>query len=119
MNHAQIHDYCMKLPGTTRDIKWGADEVFSVGGKMYLVRGLDPAEISGMSIKADPQRFLELTDQPGIKPSPYLARYHWVRLERPDVVGSDDLKALIDESYRLVRAKLPKKVRDGLPPFPG
>jgi predicted DNA-binding protein (MmcQ/YjbR family) len=119
MNHSQIHDYCMQLPGATRDIKWGADEVFSIGGKMFLVRGLDPGEISGISLKVESERFLEFTDRPGILPSPYLARYHWVRLDRPDVFGGGELKALIDTSYRLVRAKLPKRLRDGLPAFTG
>ena len=117
MNHAEIHDFCMHLPGATRDIKWQTNEVFSVGGKMFCVMCIDLAQSEGVSLKADPARFLELTDQPGIVPAPYLARHHWVRLARPDVVSADVLTELLQTAYRLVRMKLPKKVRDGLPPF--
>ncbi|MDO7846800.1 MmcQ/YjbR family DNA-binding protein [Hymenobacter sp. M29] len=27
---------CLRLPGTTQDLKWGVHLCFSVGGKMYL-----------------------------------------------------------------------------------
>ena len=35
MNARALQDYCRSLPGATEDIKWGADLVFSVGGKMF------------------------------------------------------------------------------------
>ena len=39
MNIESLRKYCATLPGATRDIKWGADEVYSVGGKMFAVFG--------------------------------------------------------------------------------
>ncbi|MBV8660495.1 MAG: MmcQ/YjbR family DNA-binding protein [Burkholderiales bacterium] len=116
MNHADIRQHCLSLPGATRDIKWQVDEVFSIGGKMFCVMCSDPAHSAGVSFKVDPERFLELTDQPGVIPAPYLARHHWVRIDHPGVVAEEALADLLTHAYRLVRAKLPKKLRDGLPP---
>ncbi len=115
MNHDDIRRHCMSLPGATRDIKWQVDEVFSISGKMFCVMCTDPAQSEGVSFKVDPDRFLELTDQEGINPSPYLARYHWVRIARPDVLPGPILTDLLTASYQLVRAKLPKKLRDSWP----
>ena len=113
MNYDVICEFCIKQPGATRDIKWQSKEVFSVGGKMFCLVNVVPTP-AGISIKADPTRFLELTDQPGISPAPYLARYHWVTLESPQVVPAAALIDLLRESYQWVWAKLPKKIRDDL-----
>ena len=112
MNYDAIREFCIKQPGATRDIKWQSKEVFSVGGKMFCLIDIVPA---GIALKADPARFLELTDQPGISPAPYLARHHWIMLESPQVIPAAALIDLLRESYQRVRAKLPKKVRDNLP----
>ncbi|MFD2720902.1 MmcQ/YjbR family DNA-binding protein [Hymenobacter monticola] len=32
---------CLRLPGTTEDLKWGVHLCFSVGGKMYRVTSPD------------------------------------------------------------------------------
>ena len=41
MNIEEIQNLCKQLPGVTEDIKWGNDLCFSVGGKMFLVAGLE------------------------------------------------------------------------------
>ena len=115
MTHDDIRKFCLALPGAAVDIKWQVDEVFMVGGKMFCVMCSDHAQSEGVSFKAEPERFLELTDQPGITPAPYQARHHWVRIERPDVLPTEALQDLLRTAYQLVRAKLPKKTRDSLP----
>ena len=76
-----LRAFCATLPGATRDIKWGADECYCVGGKMFAV--FFPARRSGAQrvVQVRAERFLELTDVPGIVPAPYLARAHWVHVE--------------------------------------
>ncbi|HEY5800857.1 MAG TPA: MmcQ/YjbR family DNA-binding protein [Burkholderiaceae bacterium] len=100
---------CRALPGSTEDIKWGADLVFSVGGKMYACMGADAKD--GISFKVDDERFLELTDRPGIIPAPYLARVKWVKVETAKAVSAGELEALLRRSHALVLAKLPKKLQ--------
>lgn len=113
MNHHDYDRWLLPLPGVTQDIKWGADLVYSVGDKMFAVTGC--ADASGaVSCKVEQERFLELTDQPGIVPAPYLARVHWVLLQQPDQFGEDFVRERLLRSYELVRAKLPKKLQKQL-----
>lgn len=51
----------------------------------------------------------ELTDQDGIIPVPYLARAHWVRVEKAGALSDADARALVRRSYELVASKLSKK----------
>ena len=67
-----------------------------------------------VSFKCDPERFLELTDQPGIVPAPYLARAHWVQVADPRALRLPAARALIARSHALVAAKLPRKIREAL-----
>ncbi|MGQ5522169.1 MmcQ/YjbR family DNA-binding protein [Chitinimonas sp. PSY-7] len=115
VTHAEVEAICLGYPGVTMDIKWKTERVFSIGSKMFCVCCADPDQSPGLSFKVEPARFLELTDQPGIKPAPYLARYHWVRLDSPAVLPAEQLSKLLYQAYLLVRAKLPKKRRDALP----
>lgn len=101
---------CRTFPGCTEDTKWGNDIVFSVGLKMFAVTSLDvPA--NGMSFKVDDERFLELTDRPGIIPAPYLARAKWVYVENAKALSDKEAAALLRRSYELVFAKLTKKLQ--------
>jgi len=111
MSLAPLRKLCGSLPGATRDIKWGADEVYSVGNKMFAVFFVDGRTTRNVSFKVDPERFLELTDRPGIVPAPYLARAHWVQLQEPDALRADDAKALLARSHALVFSKLTRKLR--------
>jgi predicted DNA-binding protein (MmcQ/YjbR family) len=87
----------------------GADIVFSVGEKMFAVTGsATPAE--GMCFKVEDDRFLELTDRPGIIPAPYLARAKWVYVNREADFSDQEAAALLRRSYELL-AKLSKKLQ--------
>jgi predicted DNA-binding protein (MmcQ/YjbR family) len=101
---------CRTFPGCTEDIKWGADLVFSVGAKMFAVTA-NEAPATAISFKVEDDRFLELTDRPGIVPSPYLARHKWVRVEKASALSDKEAAALLRRSYELVLAKLSKKMQ--------
>ena len=109
-----LRRHAASLPGATRDIKWGADECYSVGGRMFAVFGIDNGRELGMSIKVEPERFLELTDIEGIVPAPYLARARWVKFERADALPAGDVKRLIARSHALIAAKLTRAAREAV-----
>jgi predicted DNA-binding protein (MmcQ/YjbR family) len=111
MNIEQIREFCLGLPGATEDVKWGADLTFCVAKKMFAVTGLE-STADGISFKTTPEKFAELTERPGIRPAHYVARYHWVTVEDLDAVTTAELKELIQNSYKLVFDKLPKKERE-------
>ncbi len=102
------------LAGATEDIKWGADLVFSVGGKMFCVFLLREGHACTCSFKVDDGRFLELTGVPGVIPAPYLARARWVQVGLPHALSAADLDALVRRSHALVAARLTKKMRNEL-----
>lgn len=98
------------LPSATEQIQWDNDRVFKVGGKMFACSGTE--HDSRFSFKVDEERFLELSDQPGIVPAPYLARAKWIQVDPAECRLPDrDIEALIRRSYELVLSKLPKKAQ--------
>lgn len=111
MNASELRKLVAKWPGVTEDLKWGADLVYSVGGKMFVVTGTDADDAGRVSFKVPDERFLELTDRAGIVPAPYLARARWVMVERDARLPKAELQALIRGSYELVKAKLPLRVQ--------
>ncbi len=109
----KVSRLCLSFPGATENIQWGNDRVFKVAGKMFLCMGTEPN--SGFSFKADDDRFLELTDLPGIDPAPYLARARWVRVEPAECpLPYAELKPLVRRSYELVFARLTRKARQAI-----
>jgi predicted DNA-binding protein (MmcQ/YjbR family) len=113
MNVDWLREICLAFPGTTEQIQWGYDLLFKVGGKMFAVTPLEPAPV-WLSFKASPEHFAELIERQDIIPAPYLARAQWVALQTNDALPSSELAGLLRESYEMVAAKLPKKVRESL-----
>ena len=111
MSFSALKKHAASLTGATTDIKWGADWVASVGGKMFFAGGPEPGAWVSCSFKVDDHRFLELTGLPGFAPAPYLARVKWVQLKDPKALPLADLKALVSRSHALVFAGLSKKLQ--------
>jgi predicted DNA-binding protein (MmcQ/YjbR family) len=114
MNIEELRQFCLSLPNATEDVKWGNDLAFSVGKKMFAVTNLETAEQNSVSFKCTPEKFAELIEKDGIIPAHYVARYHWVTVEKPDALKTEELKELIKESYQLVWDKLPKTLKNKL-----
>jgi predicted DNA-binding protein (MmcQ/YjbR family) len=113
MDIETIRNICKDLPHVTEDVKWEHDLVFSIGLKMFCVTGLDETPVSA-SFKVTDEEFEEMSNRPGFKPAPYLARYKWVLLEDISLLKKSELEARIRQSYELVKAKLPAKTRKDL-----
>ena len=111
MDIEQVRSHCLSFPHVTEVVLWGNDLVFKISGKMFAVIGLDPALDHCLSFKCTPEKFAELVEQDGIVPAPYVARYHWVALERFNALSEKELKALLRNAYDLVLAKLPQKLK--------
>ena len=104
MNVDSIRAYCLSFPETTEKLQWGDALCFKVRTKMFAVMGLDHVRLT---FKCTPEIFAELIERPDICPSPYLARYNWVMLDRLDALPSDELKDRVRQSYDMVAAKAP------------
>ncbi|HZE62372.1 MAG TPA: MmcQ/YjbR family DNA-binding protein [Pyrinomonadaceae bacterium] len=111
MDIESVRSFCLSLPHTDEKVQWGNDLLFRIGEKMFAVVSLEPASDHCMSFKCTPEKFAELTEQEGILPAPYVARYHWVALERFDALPERELKQLLRTAYELVHEKLPAKIK--------
>jgi len=115
MIKSRLESVCRALPGATEEILWGNDLVFKVGGKMFFATDASEDPAACFSFKVADERFLELTDLPGVRPAPYLARARWVQIDpRACKLDHDDLEQLVEHSYQLVFAKLSRKLRQSI-----
>jgi predicted DNA-binding protein (MmcQ/YjbR family) len=110
----QLRKFCSTLPRVTEDVKWGNDLCFLIAKKMFCVASLDPREGNRVSFKCTPEDFAELIEHDGIIPAPYMARNHWVSLEKWSALRDNEIKDGVAKSYALVKAKLPKSVQKQL-----
>ncbi len=113
MTIEDIQAICKELIAVTEDIKWGHDLVFSVGGKMFCVVGLDQSPTSA-SFKVKDEEFEEICGRNGFKPAPYVAKYKWVLIDDITKMNKRDWKKYVMQSYELVRGKLPPKIKKEL-----
>ena len=114
MDADRFHDVAMALAGAAFDIKWGADRVYSVGGKMFAAAGAvgDPAPC--YSFKASDLAFEALIEQGLAVPAPYAARFKWVRLASADALSDTELTAYVGQAHALAAAGLSRKLRRSL-----
>ncbi|HUS00551.1 MAG TPA: MmcQ/YjbR family DNA-binding protein [Chitinophagaceae bacterium] len=113
MNIEDVQNICKALPAVTEDIKWGNDLVFSIGGKMFCVAGLNQSPTTA-SFKVTDEEFDEMCDRDGFKPAPYVAKYKWVWIDDISKMKKAEWKKYIKQSYDLVKAKLPNKIKKQL-----
>ncbi len=113
MDIDEIREFCLSFPHATEDVKWGNDLAFCVGKKMFAVTGLETPDTS-ISLKCTPEKFAELIELDGIIPAQYVARYHWITLEKLDALKTVELKDMIRQSYKMVWEKLPKNLKNRL-----
>ena len=113
MNVEDIQAICKGLPAVTEDIKWGNDLVFSIGGKMFCVAGLNQSPTTASFIVTDDE-FDELCDRDVFKPAPYVDKYKWVWIDDISKMKKADWKKYIKQSYELVKQKLPAKTKKQL-----
>lgn len=109
MTLESLRKFCKKLPHVTEDVKWGNDLCFLIGGKMFAVASLDPTEGHAVAFKCTPEEFASLIEVEGIIPAPYMARNHWVLLERFDALRDAEIEQQVRKSYALVKAKLTRR----------
>jgi len=114
MNGNELESLTRDWPGVASSIKWEDDLVFTVAGKMFAVYCLRGPHRERVSFKVDPERFLELTDQPGISPAAYMARAFWISINEPDRFARAKMSEFVRHSYDLVRGGLSKKQQAAL-----
>lgn len=115
MNIEEFRDYCLLKPGTTEETPFGPDTlVFKVMNKMYALTGIDTFEF--INLKCDPEYAIELREKydGSIRPGYHMNKQQWNSVDTDGAVPDDLIRQLIDDSYDLIVAKLPKKIKEEL-----
>jgi len=101
MDVAAVKEYCRCYPGASSKLFGPPSNVlvYYVGGRKFAYFKTSEPEQWRFSICTSPERFLELTDVPGIKPARYMARFRWVTIVDVGTVPADYLQELITWSY--------------------
>lgn len=116
MDAESTRTFLLSLPFVVETLQWGNNLVFWVGdkvigGKMFALIDLDGDGRAVMSFAAGLEGAAELLEVDGIIPAPYLARAHWVAMERWSALRKSELEARLRASREIVEAKLPKRTR--------
>lgn len=103
-------------PAATEDFPFGPEVMtFKIGGKLFGAVAWEESPLR-VSLKCDPERIGELRESHAAITAPrYFDKKHWNQVTLDDSVDADLLDELVTLSYDLVRASLPRKVRDTLP----
>ena len=110
MDIESVRSFCLSLPHADEKVQWGNDLLFRIGEKMFAVAALEPSHGVALSFKCTPETFAELLEREGIIPAPYMARHHWVGLERFDSLPDRELKTLLQNSSQMGLANPPRKL---------
>lgn len=111
MNVEELRDYCLEKPGVTEGFPFGEDTlVFKVGGKLFLLTGLQQGD--SFNAKCDPELAIDLRERhPEVKPGYHMNKAHWNTVFMNGSLTRKQLCNMIDHSYNLVLNSLPKKAR--------
>jgi predicted DNA-binding protein (MmcQ/YjbR family) len=114
MTLSDLQAYCANRSGVSWDTPFGPDVlVFRVAGKIFALAPIDA--FVTVNLKCDPERAIELRERyEGIIPGYHMNKQHWNTVDVTGSVPHKLLLELVDHSYDLIRASLPKKLRDTL-----
>ncbi|OGB24518.1 MAG: hypothetical protein A3I66_10630 [Burkholderiales bacterium RIFCSPLOWO2_02_FULL_57_36] len=114
MNLQTLKKLCSTLPGAVATLHGEPSNVlvYSVGGKSFAYFKTSDPEKWRFSIRVAPDRFLELTDTPGIKPARYMGRFHWVTVVKIERMPDEYFIELITWSYQKAFSSLTRKKRN-------
>ena len=101
--------HCLTKPGAWQDQPWHDTVVAKVGPKIFAFLGSAGSSTIGLKCGDREAADLWLERFPGsATPMPYLARYGWNSFRLDGGIDDDDLAELVDASYGLVVAGLPR-----------
>ncbi|GAA1147334.1 MmcQ/YjbR family DNA-binding protein [Nocardioides aquiterrae] len=115
MDVERMRAYCLDLPGAWPDFPWDHEyPVIKVGpgerGKIFAFLGADTVGVKGGATREVADEWLDRYPDDATVMR-YIGRSGWNTLALGGAIPDDELLEAVDESYRLVVAKLPKRDR--------
>ncbi|MGE5089398.1 MAG: MmcQ/YjbR family DNA-binding protein [Candidatus Levyibacteriota bacterium] len=110
MNVPQLKRFCRDFPHTTETL-YGEPYnflVYSIGGRKFAYFKTSQPERWRFSTRVAVERFIELTDIPGVKPARYRGRFGWITIVNVSTFPAAYLEELVRWSYQRAFASLSK-----------
>lgn len=111
LDEEQLASLCAAWPGAESSIKWDIEQIYSVGGKMFVARSMIGPDRGRISFRVEPHEFVSLSERDGLMAAPYSGLLFWVSVPDPQRLASVELARFVRRSYELVRAELPPRQR--------
>ena len=113
MNVRELKSFCGSFPGAGRTLYGEPSNilVYDVGGRTFAYFKTSDPERWRFSTRVSPDRFIELTDVPGVKPARYRGRYHWITIVEVARFPAAYLTELVDASYQRAFASISRAKR--------
>lgn len=114
MDIESFRQFCLSLQAVTEELPFGPDTlVYKVAGKMFALTDINTFE--SINLKCDPEKAIELRERyPAVLPGFHMNKQHWNTVVMDGSISDKLLREWIMESYELVKASLPKKVREAM-----
>jgi len=113
MNVTALKAFCRRLPATRERLLEPPYNilVYSVGDRNFAWFKTSEPERWRFSFRTSAERFLELTDMPGVKPARYMARHRRVTVVDVAVFPAAYLRELVRWSHAHAAAGLTRRRR--------
>ncbi|GAA5214245.1 MmcQ/YjbR family DNA-binding protein [Corallincola platygyrae] len=119
-----LRAFLLSLPDSEESYPFGADvAVFKVRNKMFALFGTESIELENggsiararLNIKCDPDEAAALRDiYKAVIPGYHMNKKHWNTVICDGSISKGEIERMIENSFRLVVATLPKKQQVGV-----
>jgi predicted DNA-binding protein (MmcQ/YjbR family) len=109
----ELRAFCLTFDAAVEDFPFGPEtSVFKVRGKMFALSRLDARPLT-VNLKCDPEDAIRLRgEHPGlINPGYHMNKRHWNTVTADGELPDGLLRELVEDSYDLVVAGLPRAER--------
>lgn len=111
MDIESFRSYCLSLPEVTEHFPFDENTlVFKVLGKMFALCNVE--DFRSFNVKCDPEKAVELRERyEQVLPGYHMSKVHWNTVMIEGEADDRLLESWIKDSYNLIVASLPKKLR--------
>jgi predicted DNA-binding protein (MmcQ/YjbR family) len=111
----ELRACCLRFAGSEQSFPFGSQtSVFKVGGKIFAISALASPPLK-VSLKCEPELAAQLRHTySAINPGYHLNKRHWNTVTLDGSLEDDMVRDLIEDSYDLVVAALPRRLREVL-----
>ena len=111
MNIESLREYCINKKGVTESFPFDETTlVFKVMNKMFVLTDIEGDLF--VNLKCDPDKAIELREQyKAVRPGYHMNKRLWNTVDVDGTIPTETIEQWIDDSYNLIVAKLPKKIR--------